>query len=319
YQVNRGLAAARNTGLAAARGEYIALLDADDIYLPCKLEVQVDWLRLHSDHGFVAGGWNYIDEQDRPIGEYKPWLDRPELDVKAWLINCYVNPVSVLVQRKWFEQVGGFDETLRQVEDWDMWLRLAYAGCKMGWVDQIICSYRYSPGQMTRNAAAQKRATVQMMDKFFNQATLPSELKALKPEVYSRLYLVCAGREYAAGQCEDAKESVALAMRHNPALHETWEHEQINRLFALVDSPGFGGNWTSYVERIFNNLPDGTTVLRRKKRWAMGEVGLKTFYTAYQAKDWQQVQRAALTVAMNAPHRMLNRGVWSILWQSLKK
>jgi hypothetical protein len=97
------------------------------------------------------------------------------------------------VSKRWVQDVGGFDENFRRVEDWDLWLRLAYAGCKMGWVNEIVCSYRISRDQMTKNAAAQKQAYVRMMDKFFSQTGLATELEALKPEVYGHLYLFSAG------------------------------------------------------------------------------------------------------------------------------
>ncbi len=319
YQSNRGLAAARNTGLGASLGEYVALLDADDLYLPCKLRVQVDWLRSHGDHGFVAGGWNYIDEQGKLIGEYKPWLNPPLLDVKAWLYNCYVNPVSVLVSKRWVQDVGGFDENFRRVEDWDLWLRLAYAGCKMGWVNEIVSSYRISRDQMTKNAAAQKLAYIRMMDKFFSQAGLATELEALKPEVYGHVYLFGAGHEYAVGQYADAKESVAQAIKHDSKLLRKWEPEQVRMLLSWANSPGFEGDLIDCANRVFSHLPDEAAGARARKHWALGEIGLKTLFTAHQARDWRQVQRAALTVTLNAPHRMLSRGIWSILWQSLRQ
>jgi hypothetical protein len=229
-----------------------------------------------------------------------------------------VNPVSVLVQKRWIEKVGGFDESLKQVEDWDMWLRLAYAGCKMGWVNEVICSYRFSPGQMTRNAAVQKKSIVQMMDKFFSQTDLPLELVNLKSEVYSCAYLFGAGREYGVGQIEDAKESLTKAVEYNPELLRQWGRKILNDIFAWEDSPYCQTAAIDYRENVLDHLPETAAALRSQRRWVMEQAGWKTFYKAYASRDWGLVQRAALVVLKNAsPQAIFNRGFVSILVQSL--
>lgn len=320
YQKNKGLAGARNTGLREARGEFVAFLDADDLYLPCKLEVQVRFLTENPDYGFVAGGWNYIDHDGKIIGGYNPWPHPPdELSIESWLYGCRVNPVAVFVCRSWVEKVGGFDESLRQVEDWDMWSRLAYAGCKMGWVDGVVCSYRYSPGQMTKNAAVQTQSGVQMLDKFFSQKGIPEELLSQKNQIYSRQYLLGAWREFAVGQIEDGGESLERAIDYDPRLRTAWDQDQLKRLIYTAENPAFNLDGIKYGESIFNNLPENAAALRARRRWVMGQIGLITFYKAYKNREWKQVQRSALTVAINDPVNLFNRGAISIVWQSMTK
>jgi hypothetical protein len=158
-----------------------------------------------------------------------------------------------------------------------------------------------------------------MMDKFFSQSGLPSELEKHKPGAYSHLYITSAGREYAAGQCEDAKESLAQAIQYDPTLLKTWKLEQVLELVSWANISWFDADPIDYTQRVFDNLPEEAAALRTKERWTLGELGLKTIFTSYQARDWRQVRRAARVVALNAPQRMLNRGFWSILWQSLIK
>jgi len=318
HQENQGLAASRNTGLRAAQGEFVVFLDADDILLPCKLEVQVAWMQAHEDYGLVASGWNIIDNQGMFLKAELPWLYVPQIEVRDWLFNCPALPHSVLVRKKWVDYVGGFDKVFRYgVEDWDLWLRLAYVGCKMAWVKEIVCGYRLSPGQLTRDAATMKSFSIYALDKFFNQVGVPSHLLSLKTEAYTNQYLACAGREYGAGQCNDGKESVAQAIKHTPDLLETRQSELIIQLLSWTDNP-FVGDPVDYTKRVFDNLPDEAAKFRSKKHWALGEIGLRILYESYQAHDWPQVRKAGTIVAANAPHRMLNRGVLSILWQSLK-
>ena len=317
YQENQGLSATRNTGIRAAKGKYIALLDADDTFLPHKLAVQTAWLQENDEYGMVVSGYYYMDEQGNPVNEQHPWLRMPRLETVDWLFDCPIVPHSVLVKKYWLERVGGFDTQYRRVEDWDMWIRLAHAGCKMGWVEEVIGGYRVFPGQMTRNAAAQKQVSVQVMDKFFSQPNLPATYEAQKSEIYTRLYLVCAGREYGAGQCEDAMESVVNAIKLTPALVTARQDELIDLLLSWTENP-FVGDPIEYTKRVFDNLPQEATVLRQRKRWALGEIGLRAFFAARHIKDWPAVRRAGQVVAMNAPTRMCNRGVVSILWQSMK-
>lgn len=319
YQENQGLAASRNAGLRIAQGECVAFLDADDIFLPPKLEVQMDWLEAHPTYGMVLSGYNIIDEQGKPIRTIAPWTSVPTLELKDWLLTNPVPPVAVLVKKRWIDQVGGFDDRFRRVEDWDLWLRLAYAGCKAGWIQEILSSYRLSPDQMTTDATAQKRVSVQVMDKFFQQEDLPAELKALQAEVYSRIYVHYAPREYGCGHCEEAKESLLQAVKLTPELLGARQRELLDRLTLYALNPKNGVDPLDYITRVFDNLPETAAILRRKRRWALGRIGLQTLFAAYESGNWRQVRRAGITVAGNAPQLMLSRGVWSILWQSLAR
>jgi glycosyltransferase involved in cell wall biosynthesis len=319
YQENRGLAASRNTGLRGARGDYVAFLDADDMFLPGKLAVQVAWFEAHPSCGMVLSGYYIVNEQGQRIRTCTPWTSIPALEIKDFLFMNPVPPVAVLIARRWIDRVGGFDERFRRIEDWDLSLRLVYAGCRVEWAKEIVSCYRLSPGQMTKDATAQKSVSLQVADKFFRQENLTPDLKMLETEVYTRIYVHFAPQEYGFGQCEAAKESVAQAVRLTPDLLGTRQPELLNKLVIYALSATKAGDPLDYIRRVFDNLPEIAAILRAKKRWALGKIGLETFFAAYQSRDWGQVRRAAVTVMLNAPQLMLNRGVWSILWQSLGK
>ena len=72
YQENRGLAASRNAGLRVTQGEYVAFLDADDIFLPHKLEVQLDWFEAHPSCGMVFSGFYFMNDRGEPIKPFRP-------------------------------------------------------------------------------------------------------------------------------------------------------------------------------------------------------------------------------------------------------
>lgn len=130
-----GVSAARNAGMAAARGRYIAFLDADDVWFPGKLEAQVRYFESHPEVGCVFGGfikW-YVDEAGRFPPPQTLWRDCShvsECDVErsGWiytrlLTGLLVGMNTAVIRREVFELLGGFDESMRIGEDYLFWLK----------------------------------------------------------------------------------------------------------------------------------------------------------------------------------------------------
>ncbi len=126
---NGGLSSARNAGIRAARGECIALLDADDIFLPAKLERQALYLRQHPEAGAIGCGAEYFDGDGRPrptrlfASASGTAIDRQRnmLLRKQWV---GASGSGALIPRAVLDRVGLFDEALGAAEDWDLWLRI---------------------------------------------------------------------------------------------------------------------------------------------------------------------------------------------------
>jgi glycosyltransferase involved in cell wall biosynthesis len=124
-QENQGVSAARNTGIRAARGEVIALLDADDVWHPRKLEVQMRCLAAHPEVGLLATDL-FADSRDcwPAVGDPPP-LDVLPLALDDLVFRTCFAPSSVLVRRACLDAVGLFDPGLRCAEDRDLWVRIA--------------------------------------------------------------------------------------------------------------------------------------------------------------------------------------------------
>jgi cellulose synthase/poly-beta-1,6-N-acetylglucosamine synthase-like glycosyltransferase len=123
FQHNRGISCARNTGIGAATGDWIAFLDADDWWLPEKLQRQAEALAHDTEAALVyTAAWKV-----RPDGsqEYCPATAASRIWPQLRYNNCISNGSSAMVLRKALLAEGGFDETLKACEDWDMWFRLA--------------------------------------------------------------------------------------------------------------------------------------------------------------------------------------------------
>jgi len=125
-RINRGQSAALNLALGHASGEYIAILDSDDLFMPGKLSAQVAYLREHPEVGLVYGNGQGVDADGRFIYHIN-YDRRPELsDPNAVLMDCYfLLPQNSLVRHSVYEQVGAFDESLRSGQDHDMLIRIA--------------------------------------------------------------------------------------------------------------------------------------------------------------------------------------------------
>lgn len=126
-QANAGVSAARNRGLALAGGRYLALLDSDDEWLPEKTERQLAWLEAHPDHGMVLCDVEQVDLQGRHLQTLRRRGTLPEDGrILRWvLLNPELIPASLLLRREVYQDVGGFDESLRTAEDLDFHLRVA--------------------------------------------------------------------------------------------------------------------------------------------------------------------------------------------------
>jgi glycosyltransferase involved in cell wall biosynthesis len=137
-QDNQGAASARNRGIEVARGQWIAFLDSDDLWLPDKLAVQVQAIEQAAGCGFSFG-----DSLARDISGASS-IRKPHIidnDIfRSLLVGPQFSTDSVMVRRDCFDRCGYFDPRLRTGEDWDMWLRLASVETGV-YVPEALCVY----------------------------------------------------------------------------------------------------------------------------------------------------------------------------------
>jgi glycosyltransferase involved in cell wall biosynthesis len=214
-QANAGAAAARNTGIAAARGRYVALLDADDLWLPTKLERQLALLHQHAHASAVQTGAYFVDDDLRlmSVRECHP-SDDALLDTLRFR-NMPANMSAIMIERDKFAEIGDFDTSLEILEEWDMHIKCA-RWCGLQSVVEPLVLYRVHAGNRSRDLSIHIEPGLSILDRLFKDPTLPSSVRAREREIYGRFYTMLAGGAFKIRNWRACAHWARRALRKDP-------------------------------------------------------------------------------------------------------
>lgn len=171
-QENRGPSAARNAGIRIANGAYICFLDADDLWTPDKLEIQTAFMEQNRSIGLLFSDHEEFDREkilSRSFLAEKTFRSeiishRPIREAFAKLvIENFISTPTVMVRRECLEKAGLFDESIRSVEDRDMWLRVS-AHFGIACLPLILCKKRIHKGNISREPELASRGRVSVLE-----------------------------------------------------------------------------------------------------------------------------------------------------------
>ncbi len=242
-QENQGLSGARNTGIAQAQGEYIAFLDADDLWEQTKLEKQVRCLEDNPEVGLVHAWMLLVDEQGKFTGRVMPSYAEGDVWKQLAEKNVIACP-SVIVRRCCFEKVGVFDQSLHSLEDWEMWIRIA-TSYPFAVIKEPLAYYRQLPNSMSKNCQVMEQSFHTVIERTFRSA--PLELQYLKNRSYGHANL-CLAWKALQSKNRDYKLAIHFwqqAILYYPQLRYSGESIRLN--FAIAVMRLFGAHGYSRI------------------------------------------------------------------------
>jgi glycosyltransferase involved in cell wall biosynthesis len=233
YQVNQGLARARNRGIAESKGEIISFLDSDDLFEPELLQTQVEYLNHHPDAGLVNTGFckfhkDGIDSEFRDTSWFSGWI-YPQI-LTYWLTLMAIDTVAV--PRYVLDDVGYFDEHFKKSEDLDLWRRIARK-YPFGHVARSLARVRVHEGTLSYDKTETEQYFLNYLDKaFFEDGNLS---RVFRRRAYSRLYSNLAYNLLG----EETKSHILLARSYSKK--------------ALMYSPFNPNGFAAYLFSFFGN------------------------------------------------------------------
>jgi glycosyltransferase involved in cell wall biosynthesis len=197
YQNNMGPAAARNAGIRIARGQYIAFLDSDDLWLPKKLEKQLQLFeKLPPEVGLVHCSV-FLKKGDELVLAKAKARGNPLRDFLLNTDNAYLSTPAILVKKECFNKTGLFDETRWLSEDVDFCIKIAQH-YKVDYVDEPLVTVREIGKSLTKNFMDFHTSgnMFTILDRVFDDPACPEDLKSLRKEAYAKRLLQLMGGHY---------------------------------------------------------------------------------------------------------------------------
>lgn len=218
-QDNRGPGGARNTGIDAARGRLVAFLDADDLWLPDKLALQVPLLESRAEAVLVyADALMWDETAGRAEGTHADRQAHPSGRILAAVLR--ENPIpspTPLVRRAPLLRAGGFDETLRVCEDWDLWIRLARRG-EIHCLDRPLAIYRLHGDNLHADVARMKHYQHLVLRRALADPALPPAIRRQRRALVADRHVEFAIVHFGRGEYAAARGELLRAIARRPPL-----------------------------------------------------------------------------------------------------
>lgn len=195
YQSNQGVSAARNRGIQEAKGDWIALLDSDDAWLPDKLSRQTQALQAHPDYRLCHTDEIWIRNGVR-VNPMKKHTKSGGRIFPACLPRCVISPSAALLHRSLFDELGLFDTSLPACEDYDLWLRICAHEPVLYLDTPLVVKYGGHADQLSRRHWGMDRFRIRALKKLIGSGVLtPSDQAAAIEMLQQKARIMVQGAE----------------------------------------------------------------------------------------------------------------------------
>ncbi len=212
-QQNAGVSAARNSGVENSDGEFIAFLDADDVWLPEKIEKQINCFSANKNLGLVHVAVQDIDAHGKNLKSHFDGLAGSVAEELLLLERSVIlgGGSGIMIPRKLFDEIGGFDPRLSTSADWDIFYRIANR-CEAAFISEVLLKYRIHGSNMHGNIQRMERE----MLLGFQKAFANKENESIRKTAYGNLFQVLAGSHFQAGNYADFARNTAKSLWFTP-------------------------------------------------------------------------------------------------------
>ncbi len=232
---NGGLAVVRNRGLTHATGDFIAFLDADDLWTPDKLELQLAALQQNPEAGVSYSWAYYMDEKGESIHADAPIFFAGNVYAQLLVRDFIVSGSNCLIRRQAVESVGEFDTEVSGSDDWDYWIRLAQ-NWPFAVVPELQIFYRQTSGSISSKVEVMEKNNLRVIEKGFQAA--PPEMQSLKKQSLANTYRFSTHlyltRIATADAAKQAAQKLWTAIRlYPPILRDSWTRNLLIKVLLL--------------------------------------------------------------------------------------
>ena len=221
-QENQGQPKAKNNGIKAVKGEYVAFCDGDDLWAPNKLELQLPLFEGDSGIGVVYSEVSYIDVKGNALDKEQPYQRYSGKVTNELILKNFIPFGTAVVKKECFDELGLFDENLPMGIDWDLWLRFS-VHFRIQYLADKTYIYRIWPGQMSSNYRGRYKNAFLIMKKFVNNNPNTLDKKIINKawaDTYTNKALAIANGE---DLTLEPITNLIEALSYDPLFYKAWK------------------------------------------------------------------------------------------------